>query len=517
MAEAAADALSSGEAMALDMNAAFLGVSTLQLMENAGRAVAWEIASRLPPGSKIVIFGGTGRNGGDGMVAARHLASGGFRVSFVLIGRESEIRDECALRNFRILKGLWRSVAMEEAGDSSAIAPVEADAIIDALLGTGAKGPLRQPILQAVRAINASKGLKLSIDIPTGIDSDTGEVLGEAVRSDITVTFHKAKAGLAKAGEYAGQVKVVGIGIPPEAESMAGPGDLALVVRKRPMESHKGDFGRLLVIGGSETYTGAPCLVALAALRCGADLVYIAAPKEAARSISSTSPNMITVKLDGDCLSKRSIGPIRPLLERATAVAMGPGLGTREETFEAVDEILSMLEVLGKPSVIDADAVKAMGRSRKPLRSPAVLTPHRGEFKALTGLELPYDRRSLEEQIRSVKEAAKGLNCTILLKGPIDIVSDGERVKLNSTGNPFMTVGGTGDVLTGIVGCFLAQGAGPMRAATAGAFLNGFLGDSLLKKGRAPLLPTDMIEEIPKALNELVPRAFDGAARIGGR
>ncbi|MEM3022420.1 MAG: NAD(P)H-hydrate epimerase, partial [Candidatus Bathyarchaeia archaeon] len=153
MAEAAADALSSGEAMALDMNAAFLGVSTLQLMENAGRAVAWEIASRLPPGSKIVIFGGTGRNGGDGMVAARHLASGGFRVSFVLIGRESEIRDECALRNFRILKGLWRSVAVEEAGDSSAIAPVEADAIIDALLGTGAKGPLRQPILQAVRAI----------------------------------------------------------------------------------------------------------------------------------------------------------------------------------------------------------------------------------------------------------------------------------------------------------------------------------------------------------------------------
>jgi NAD(P)H-hydrate epimerase len=153
-----------------------------------------------------------------------------------------------------------------------------------------------------------------------------------------------------------------------------------------------------------------------------------------------------------------------------------------------------------------------MGRARKGLGFPAVLTPHRGEFRALTGIDLPSDRGTLEEQIRSVREAAKGFDCTILLKGPIDIVSDGERVKLNSTGNPFMTVGGTGDVLSGIVGCFLAQGVGPMAAAAAGAFLNGYLGDALLRGGRAPLLPTDMIEEIPKALNELVPRAFDRAA-----
>jgi len=513
MAEAGFEgALSSEEAMALDMNAAFLGVSTLQLMENAGRAVAQEVASRLPRGSRVVVFGGTGRNGGDGMVAARHLASEGFRVSFVLVGRESDVRDECALRNLRILKALWRSVALEEAWDSSAIAPVEADAVIDALLGTGAKGRLRQPVLRAVEAINASKGLKISIDVPTGIDSDTGEVLGEAVRADVTVTFHKPKAGLARAREYAGEVRVAGIGIPPEAESMAGPGDLALVVRRRPRASHKGDFGRLLVIGGSETYAGAPSFVALAALRCGTDLVYIAAPEETAKTISSMSPNLITVKLEGARLSRRNIGQIRPLLERATAVAMGPGLGTHEETFEAVGEILSALGALGKPSVIDADAIKAMGASRKPLGSPAVLTPHRGEFKALTGIDLPSDPRGLDEQIRCVRGAAKELNCAILLKGPIDIISDGERVKLNSTGNPFMTVGGTGDVLTGIVGAFLAQGASPMRAASAGAFLNGYLGDALLRSGRAPLLPTDMIEGIPKALNELVPRAFDGGA-----
>jgi len=512
MAEAAVDALTSREAMALDMNSAFLGVSTLQLMENAGGAVAQEIASRLEPGSKVVIFGGTGRNGGDGMVAARHLASRGLRVSFLLIGKGSDIRDECALRNFEILKALWRSVALEEVADSSAISPVEADAVVDALLGTGAKGPLRQPILQAVRAINASKGLKLSIDVPTGIDSDTGEILGDAVRADITLTFHKAKVGLAKAGGYAGQVKVVGIGIPPEAESMAGPGDLALAIGRRPRESRKGDFGRLLVIGGSETYTGAPCFVALAALRCGADLVYLASPEDAARAISSMSPNLITVKLDGECLSQRNIAPIKPLLERATGAVIGPGLGTREETFKAVGEILEMLRGLKMPSVIDADAIKAMGRARKGLGFPAVLTPHRGEFRALTGIDLSSDRGTLEEQIRSVREAAKGFDCTILLKGPIDIVSDGERVKLNSTGNPFMTVGGTGDVLSGIVGCFLAQGVGPMAAAAAGAFLNGYLGDALLRGGRAPLLPTDMIEEIPKALNELVPRAFDRAA-----
>ncbi|MEM1550974.1 MAG: NAD(P)H-hydrate epimerase, partial [Candidatus Bathyarchaeia archaeon] len=304
------------EMRALDVNAEYFGISRLQLTENAGRCVAEEVASRFRQNNtKIAVFSGLGGNGGDGLVAARHLVCMGFKVYVILAGKASEINNEEARKNWEALRGLRRSLNIIEVYDSSLIPDIKADVIIDALLGIGLERPPRPPISHLIRRINEMDSYRIAVDVPSGINSDTGEVLGEAVKAHLTVTFHKAKPGLLKAKEYVGELIVRSIGIPEEIEMFAGPGDVLMVVRSRPPESHKGDFGRLLVIGGSETFNGAPALTALAALRTGVDLVYIAAPYETAYAISSISPDLITIKLEGDHLSIRNLSMIRSYME----------------------------------------------------------------------------------------------------------------------------------------------------------------------------------------------------------
>ena len=180
--------------------------------------------------------------------------------------------------------------------------------------------------------INSLSGFKIAVDVPTGIDSDTGEVLGNAVKADLTVTFHKAKQGLEKAKKYVGELVVADIGLPQEMERFAGPGDVYLATKPRRPTAHKGDFGRLLVIGGSEVYSGAPTLVSLAALRTGVDIVYLAAPTKTALAISSMSPDLITIKLEGNNLKPSNMETLKPYLAMVDAVAMGPGLGLNPET-----------------------------------------------------------------------------------------------------------------------------------------------------------------------------------------
>jgi hydroxyethylthiazole kinase-like uncharacterized protein yjeF len=483
----------------LDLNSEYLGVSTLQLMENAGRAVAAEITSRFKPNSSVLVLAGVGRNGGDGMVAARHLASMGYGVNLCLVGSESSIRDNLVLLNWKILREMTSSVKIQVLSDSSSLKPLNADVLVDALLGVGFRGTLRQPILEAVKILNRSKGFVVSVDVPTGIDADSGGIQEEAVKAKLTVTFQAPKAGFENAREYVGEVKVASIGIPPEAELYAGPGDVDITLRGRPPQSKKGDFGRVLVIGGSETYSGAPALVALAALRAGTDLVYVAAPEQTAEAISSMSPNLITMKLSGSHFNTANLGQLKILLDEASVVAIGPGMGLHKESFDAVGKILERLEELKKPTLIDADALKALGALKRGLTFPAVLTPHAGEFEAVAGRKVSSE---LEKRTQDVKELAKEVNAVILLKGRVDVISDGHRMKLNWTGNPGMTVGGTGDVLSGIVASLMAQGCEPFDAAVAGAFMNGAAGDFVYKEKRFHLLPTDLIEKIPNVMND---------------
>ncbi|MEM1551854.1 MAG: NAD(P)H-hydrate dehydratase [Candidatus Bathyarchaeia archaeon] len=490
--------ITSREMRALELNAEYFGVSQLQLMENAGRNVAEEIARRFTPDKKVVIFCGLGGNGGDGFVAARHLSAMGFKVTVILVGKAKEISHKAALENWKALQFLRESVTIHEVSDSALVPSVEADVVVDALLGTGMKGRLKPPIQQLVEKINMLNAFKVAVDVPTGIDSDTGEVLGIAVKANLTITFYKAKAGLEKAKDYVGELLVKDIGLPKEFENYAGPGDVGLVVKPRPPESHKGDFGRLLVVGGSETFSGAPALVALAALRTGVDLAYVAAPHKTAHDIAALTPDLITIKLDGEHLNMGNIPALKTFVEKVDAVVVGPGLGLHAETRPAVKALIEAMEGAGKPLLLDADGLKAFAEFKRRLNVPAVLTPHAGEYAILTGKGLP---ESLKEKALEVQKTAAELGVVLLLKGAVDIIADEKHYKLNFTGNPGMTVGGTGDVLSGIVGAFLAQGADPFEAAVAGAFVNGAAGDFVFEEKGYHMVASDLLDWIPKVLD----------------
>lgn len=491
--------ITSREMRAIEVNAEYFGISLLQLMENAGRNVAEEIAFRFPKESRIAFFCGLGGNGGDGFVAARHLLTKGFNVSVILAGKGRDIRHEAALKNWIALQALQACIPIYEVADSAAMPEVAADVVVDALLGTGTKGKLKPPIVQMVDCINKLQAFKVAVDVPTGIDSDTGEVLGNAVCANLTITFYKAKAGLNKAKKYVGELIVKDIGLPEELEKVAGPGDVFLVKKPRPLDAHKGDFGRLLVIGGSEVFSGAPALVALAALRTGIDIVYLAAPAKTAYAVSSMSPNLITVKLKGDQLNVENKNELLPYLKMVDAVVLGPGIGLHDKTLEFVKEFIPAIENMGKPLLLDADGMKAFARFKRALKVPLVLTPHAGEYALLTGRKPPED---VGERVVEVQKTAAELNAVVLLKGQVDIICDAKRVKQNFTGNPGMTVGGTGDVLAGIVGAFLAQKADAFEAAVAGAFVNGAAGDFAASEIGYHLMATDLINWIPKVLDD---------------
>ena len=493
------EVITSREMRALELNAEYFGVSQLQLMENAGAAVANVVRSRFRSlKTRVVVFSGLGGNGGDGFVAARHLSTIGYNLEVILSGRPSEISHIAAKKNWEALYR-QKAVTLHEVYDSSLIPEVNADVAIDALLGIGLKGEARPPVKQLIQRINLLKAFRVSVDVPSGLDADSGKTFGEAVRANLTVTFHKAKPGLLKAKRFVGDLIVADVGLPNQFERFAGPGDVALVSKPRSPEAHKGDFGRLLVVGGNEVYSGAPAYVALAALRTGVDITYVAAPEKTADAISAYSPNLITVKLEGPHLNMADISTVEQYLSMVTGVAIGPGLGLHEETKEVVKTLIASVERAGKPLLLDADGLKAFGEFRRRLRVPVVFTPHAGEYKALVGHFPPAE---LEAKAKDVLKSAQLLGGVILLKGNVDVISDGEHVKLNFTGNPGMTVGGTGDVLSGIVGAFLAQGADAFEAAVAGAFVNGACGDFVKRDKGYHMVATDLIDWIPRVLDD---------------
>lgn len=492
--------ISSKEMRALETNSEYFGISRLQLMENAGSCVASQVALRFKPSkTRIAVFCGLGGNGGDGFVAARHLLSQGFQIEVVLAGKLADITDKEAQANWNALQSLTNRIRIHEVTDSSLMPDVKADVVVDALLGIGLKGAPRPPINQLIAKINAMKAFRIAVDVPSGVDSDTGEALGEAVKADQTITFHKPKPGLEKAQKYTGEVVAASIGVPEQLEHFAGPGDIQKITKTRSPTAHKGDFGRVLVIGGSEVFSGAPALVASAANRAGADLVHIAAPTKTAYAISSMSADLITIKLDGDHLNPRNVSSLAPYLDKSTAVAIGPGLGLHKDTKEFVREMVKSVEERKIPLLLDADGLKALAEFKRKMKSPTVLTPHEGEYRTLTGHELTDN---LEEKALDVKKTADELGAVILLKGHTDIISDGRLCKFNSTGNPGMTVGGTGDVLSGIVAALLAQGVDPFEAAVAGAFINGAAGDFVASVKGFHMVATDLLEWIPKVMDD---------------
>jgi hydroxyethylthiazole kinase-like uncharacterized protein yjeF len=490
-------AISAEEMTAIEWNAEHLGVSRLLMMENAGQAVAAEIVKRQKGVFSVAIFAGLGGNGGDGFVAARHLAARYRSVHVIVVGNPSAIRSSEAATNWRILEKMRHSVRISVAQDSAELPNVTEDVIVDALLGTGVTGPPRPPIPQALTLMNGLTGLKVAIDLPSGIHPNTGEPTTDAAfRADVTVTFHRPKLGLLKAKAYAGRLVVADIGVPPEAELYVGPGDVLRATPPRPAYTKKGDYGRLLVVGGSSQFSGAPILASLGALRSGVDLVYLAAPASVIAAATSQSPDLIPITLQGKILTKGDLPVLETAFANADVILVGPGLGAQTETLDAVGELFTLANKHGKPIVIDADALKVITRVMK-LGPNAVITPHAGEFQRIAG-------HGVEEALglrgEAVQELARMLQCVVLLKGPVDIICTPTESRFNWTGTPAMSVGGTGDVLAGLVAGLRAQGVSSFLSACVGAFVNGAAGMLAFRVKGAGLIASDLLEYAPQVL-----------------
>ncbi len=473
------------EMRVLDRNAQYFGISILELMEHAGKAVA-DVAIRDFPirGKNVLVVCGTGNNGGDGFVAARDL-SAEARVTVHMARPPDQLASKESQTNYNRLREVRVAVGL----DRSEQAMAQADLIIDALLGIGAEGTLREPYAALIREMNASGKPVLSVDVPSGLGADS------AVRPTATVALHDVKEGMT--AENSGKIHVADIGIPPQVARTIGPGEFLLYPKPKP-ESHKGQNGSLLIVAGGP-FTGAPALVAMGALGIGADLVRIATPASAAQVVAGYSPNFIVHPLVGHRLLREDVEIILELAGKADALAIGPGLG---DSPGALETVRSIVKGVNLPTVIDADAIKAVGADATVLaRKHAVVTPHSREFAALTGKTLPDEA---EPRTAAIRDAAKALGVTLLLKGHVDIVSDGTRTKFNRTGNAGMTVGGTGDVLCGVVGGLLAKGVAPYDAARMAAFANGYAGDLVFKVKSYGLTAVDVADHLGRVLAEFV-------------
>ncbi|TFF84783.1 NAD(P)H-hydrate dehydratase [Candidatus Thorarchaeota archaeon] len=501
------DPITTLEMRVVERNAEFLGISHSLLMQNAGREVA-RVVSRKEKvkGKKIAIVCGLGGNGGDGMVAARYLDEEGANVEVYLVGNESAISNEDTFSNWEVLLGLEnisKFVIGTESSVQSSMARIEADILIDAMMGFGLHSKLREPLLSAVKLFNKSTSTKYAIDLPTGIDSDTGKVHGAAVKADHTIALHAPKLGAEKATKHAGKMHVVSIGIPAEAGEIAGPGDLIPFSSPRDIHAKKGDFGRVLVVGGSDVFSGAPALCGLAALRTGSDLVTILAPDPMVTPIRSYSPNLMVKSLETGILLPESVDRVLKEANEQDAVAIGPGLGQDQQTRMAVLSVVENLVKKPTPLVLDADGLKALASSELKLTpSSSVLTPHWGELKVILDKKDIGSPDDLDNRRKRALEGAELFDSVLLLKGHVDIIAhpDG-RYRMNRTGVPAMTVGGTGDVLTGIAVSLLGQGGDAFRVACAAAYVSGTAGEFAHAKLGDHLLATDCIDEIPFAFD----------------
>ncbi|WP_268238679.1 NAD(P)H-hydrate dehydratase [Halarchaeum nitratireducens] len=465
---------------AVDRNAAALDVSTKQLMESSGHALARAVRDVAAPGDSVTVLAGRGNNGGDAFVAARFL-DGDVDVSVRLLGRPETITTEIARENWAALQSA--EIDAERVLDSKSLALGDPDVVLDGVLGTGVTGAPREPERSAIVAANEADATVVSVDVPSGMDADTGEVADVAVEADRVVTFHDLKPGL----DGRDDVTVADIGIPEAAETFVGPGDLLSL--ERDPQAHKGDFGRVMVIGGGP-YTGAPALCAQAALRAGADLAYVACPDAIADTVQGYAEDLIVESYEGERLRPRDVDVLLAAAADRDVVVIGPGLGGADDTLDAVRDFLAGYE---GTAVVDADALQVV--PDVDTDATLVCTPHQGELATMGGPRVD----DWEERAALVAEFAAELDVTLLVKGAYDVISDGDVTRANRTGNPGMTVGGTGDVLAGITGA-MASTRAPVQAAAIAAYANGSAGDAVVDERGYGLLASDLLGEIPPAL-----------------
>jgi len=495
-----------------------IGIPSLQLMESAGRGVTERLCEDYPKelvdGAAVVC--GKGNNGGDGFVVARRLAAAGLTPRLFLLGSADQLAGDARI-NFEAAR--QAGLEVREIAGASGLGELREllerrPVVVDALLGTGVRGGARGPAAEVIDAMNASGARIAAIDLPSGINADSPEIEGPAIRAERTYTLCRPKVALVfhPAAGHAGDWHVVPIGIPDEAvraeavnlEWLDAPAAAALLPG-RGEASHKGDFGHLLAVAGSSGKSGAAVLLARGALRCGIGLMTVATPVSAQQKVAVQQAEVMTEPLRetaNGALAADAAEIVLSLAAARDALAVGPGLGTDEETRAAVREVLRRGRC---PTVVDADGLNALAPlDPETCRGgrPVVLTPHPGEAARLLGCstaEIQSDR------LAAARRLARIAGAIVILKGHRSLVARPDGLTfVNSTGNPGMASGGTGDVLTGAVGAFLARGLDAWDAARLATFIHGDAGDrAAAVRGCDGMIASDLVDMLPAALAAL--------------
>jgi NAD(P)H-hydrate epimerase len=489
------------------------------LMENAGRAVFAVIRDRWASltGKRFAALCGKGNNGGDGFVVARYLQEAGASCDIFLAGSAKDLRGD-AQANHALLARLGGAVREIQSFETLPELG-HVDLIVDALLGTGVQGPLQGLMGQIVTRINESGRPVIAIDLPTGMDADTGEIAGPCVRAETTVTMGCRKQGLlfSPAREHAGTLVVAEIGFPVAAFRqveqnsdtkratylLAGP-VLSTWVPRRPATAFKNRVGQILAIAGSTGFGGAARLTAVSTMRAGAGLVVLAAPESLLPSLEAATAEVIKLPLpeENGAISAAAIDRLQTRLPWAEVIALGPGLGTSPGAGALVKHVLA--QFLGT-IVLDADGLNLLAGQQDLIRRAAgkiILTPHPGELSRLTGA----DKAAIAHNpVAVARQTAENLGQVLVLKGaPTVVASPTGEVFINSTGNAGMATGGSGDVLTGLIAGLAGQGLDPLRAALLGVYLHGLAGDLARDRlGEWSLMAGDIIEHLPRALQQV--------------
>jgi hydroxyethylthiazole kinase-like uncharacterized protein yjeF len=489
-----------------------IGIPSLVLMENAGVAVVREVEKRWPSG-KVVILAGPGNNGGDGLVVARHLKNKGREVSIWLFGEREKRSAECQ-QQVEIMERCHYVVRCWENGcENDLMADIKhASVIVDALLGTGTRGELRPPYSFVVNQLQGCQASIVAVDIPTGVNSDTGEVAQNVVRATLTVTFAFPKWGhfLYPAAEYTGELVVADISIPPEASQafelkgkLLTPEELRFQLPSRPRFSHKGTYGHVLVIAGNKEMTGAPVLSATAGLRTGCGLLTLAVPESALPIVSAkiNEPVFWGWPEEEGHFSSDSYLLLKQRIPSFDVVAVGPGLGTWEGGNCWLAEIIETVEV---PLVLDADALNLLSQNVSILtrkRGPVILTPHPGEMSRLCGCTTAEVERS---RVKKARAFAQAHDVYVVLKGAYTLIAtpDG-RIFVNPTGSAALAKGGSGDVLTGMLAGMLAQTKNLETGIQLAVYLHGLAGEICGQESMYSTLASDVIDKIGPAINRL--------------
>jgi len=491
-----------------------LGIPGVVLMENAGLRVLETIYQIVgdPNGKKVVIFAGKGNNGGDGFVVARHLLNAGAEVKVLLFADIGEISGDAKI-NLNVLLAMGHKVFPVNNPNSLNIVKLGTaytDLVVDAIFGTGFKGSVPEHYANIIEIINNSGKPVVSVDIPSGLEANSGLVHGACIRATATVTFAHAKIGLLvqQGPEYAGKLTVADISIPPGLAQKQGIKRFLVtdelirgIIPARKPEGHKGTYGRVLVVGGSQGLSGAAVLASTAALRAGAGLVTLAVPVGLHDLMEIKLTEVMTRPLpqtEDLCIGTEALAVVREMVENSDVLALGPGLSTGDSTVEFVRQLLPGLQ---KPAVIDADGLNALVGASEIMDDCAaavVMTPHPGEMARLMGIKTGEVQNN---RVEVCLEAAKRWKAVMVLKGNRTIIAhpDGT-LYVNPTGNPGMATGGTGDVLTGIIAGLLGQGLSALEAAVAGVYFHGLAGDlAAAGKGMISLAAGDLLDYLPQA------------------